>query len=120
MTNSFGRFGDSSIMVRVMQLLFKHNLDPDLWDKLPGILSLLGDLMYSETGLQCLEVVLRYLFGTREDASIELMKEIVELALTQKEGGYVMALAEKRRKEGEKRGKKSNAGGRHERTPCPI
>ena len=75
-----------TIMVQVMQLLFKYNRDPDLWDRLPGILLLLRDLMHSETGLQCLEVVLRYLFGTREDTSTESMKELVELALTQKEG----------------------------------
>ncbi|SLM29904.1 transposase (fragment) [Desulfamplus magnetovallimortis] len=77
---------------------------PELWEQLPEILSLLRQLMDSETGLQCLEAVLRYLFGTREDVSTESMKEIVELALTQKEGGYVMTLAEKLRKEGEIRG----------------
>ncbi|SLM28675.1 conserved hypothetical protein [Desulfamplus magnetovallimortis] len=96
-----------TIMVRVMQLLFKHIREPDLMDnKLPGILSLLREVMSSATGLHCLEIVLRYLFGTREDASAESIKNIVELALTQKEGGYVMTLAEKLRKEGERRGEK--------------
>ena len=61
--------------------------------------------MNSETGLQCLEVVLRYLFGTREDVSTESMKELVEQALSGKEGGFVMTLAEKLRKEGEIKGK---------------
>ena len=94
-----------TIMVRVMQLLFKYIREPDLWDQLPEILSLLRHLMNSETGSQCLEVVLRYLFGTREDVSTESMKELVEQALSGKEGGFVMTLAEKLRKEGEIKGK---------------
>ena len=47
-------------MVRVALLLFQHILDADVLDKLPGILGLMRELMGQETGLRCLEVVLRY------------------------------------------------------------
>ncbi len=43
------RFSDDEIkgtvMARVMLLLFKHVFEPDLPDKLPGILSLMRELM---------------------------------------------------------------------------
>jgi predicted transposase YdaD len=48
-----------TIMSRVILLLFKHIRDPDLPQKLPGILALMQKLMEKETGLQWLEVVIR-------------------------------------------------------------
>ena len=59
------RFSDDQIkgtlMNRVVMLLFKYISNPELWHKLPEIFSLLKTLMEKETGLQCLEMVLRYL-----------------------------------------------------------
>ncbi|WP_246294196.1 hypothetical protein [Desulfobacter latus] len=43
-------------MSRVILLLFKHIRDPDLRQKLPGILALMRKLMEKDTGLQYLEI----------------------------------------------------------------
>ena len=45
-------------------LLFKHIFNPDLREKLPGIFSLMNDLLEQDTGLKHLETLLRYLFST--------------------------------------------------------
>ena len=62
--------------------------------------------MERETGLQYLETVLRYLFSTVNDVSTEKIKEIVGQALSDREGDFIMTLAEKLRMEGEIKGKK--------------
>lgn len=93
-----------TIMVRVVQSLFKHVFDPDFRSKLPDILSLMKTLMDKETGLQYLETILRYLFSTMDDITPEIIKEIAEQALSRTEGEYAMTLADKLRKEGEIRG----------------
>ncbi len=94
-----------TVMARVVLLLLKHIADPDLLDRLPGILALMQDLMEKETGLQYFETVLRYLFSTMDQVSAETIKEIAEKAISEKAGEYIMTLAEKLRKEGEIRGK---------------
>jgi predicted transposase/invertase (TIGR01784 family) len=106
--HDLNRFTDDDIkgtvMARVVLLLFKHVFEPDLQEKLPGILSLMKTLMGKETGLQYLETVLRYLFNTIDDISAETIKEVAEQALSTREGEYIMTLAERLRKEGEIRG----------------
>ena len=89
-----------TIMARVVLLLFKHVFDADLMDKLPGILGLMRELMSRKTGLQYLEVVLRYLFSTVDDVTTDQLKQVVEKALSAQEGEYIMTLAEKLRMEG--------------------
>ncbi len=95
-----------TIASRLALLLLKHIRDPDLDRKLPGIFSLLRTLMEKETGLQWLEVVLRYLASARDDDDLseDRIKEIVEQAISKDLGGFVMTLAEKLRNEGELRG----------------
>jgi predicted transposase/invertase (TIGR01784 family) len=93
-----------TVMSRVVVLLFKHIFDPDLLDRLPGILSLMRELIEKETGLQYLETVFRYLFSTIDDVSTETIREIAEQALSDREGEHIMTLAEKLRMEGEIRG----------------
>ncbi len=87
-------------MARVVLLLLKHIFDPDLLNKLPGILALMQELMEKETGLQYFETVLRYLFSTMDKVSVETIKEIAEKAISQKAGEYIMTLAEKLHEEG--------------------
>jgi len=103
------RFSDNDIkgtvMGRVMMLLFKHIFEPDLMEKLPHIFALMRELMEKETGIQYLETVLRYLFNTVDGVSTETIKEIVEQALSKKEGGFTMTLAERLRMEGKNEGK---------------
>jgi hypothetical protein len=88
-------------------LLLKHIRDPDLQQKLPDILALLKTLLTEkETGLQWLEVFIRYIVSARqeEDLSAKNIVEIAEQAISKETGEYVMTLLEKLRKEGEERG----------------
>ena len=93
-----------TVMARVVLLLFKHVSDPDLLDRLPGILALMKDLMEKQTGLQYFESLFRYLFNTIDNISAERIKEIAEQSISGKAREYIMTLAEKLRKEGEIRG----------------
>jgi len=95
-----------TIASRLALLLLKHIRDPDLDRKLPGIFALLKALMEKETGLQWLEVVIRYLASARDDdeLSVDQIKEIVEQSVSKDMGGFVMTLAEKLRNEGEIKG----------------
>jgi predicted transposase/invertase (TIGR01784 family) len=95
-----------NIASRLALLLLKHIRDPDLDRKLPGIFALLRTLMEKETGLEWLEVVLRYLASARDDDDLseDQIKEIVEQAISKDLGGFVMTLAEKLRNEGEQKG----------------
>ncbi len=72
------RFADDqikgTIVSRVVLLLFKHIRDPDLRQKLPDILALLKTLMEKETGLQWLEVVIRYLTSVRDEDDLSAKK----------------------------------------------
>jgi predicted transposase YdaD len=92
-------------MARVVLLLFKYSSDPNLMKKLPEILALMRELMQQQTGLQYLEIVLRYLLSIVEGVTTEEIKEIVEKALSRREGDYIMTLAEKLHNEGKAEGK---------------
>ncbi len=94
-----------AVMLKVMQLLFKHVQDTDIMDKLPGILLLLRDVLDARTGMESLVAVFKYLFNTIDGVSAEDIKNIVEHALSKKEGGLVMTLAEKLRMEGREEGR---------------
>ena len=104
------RFSDDQIKgtlaSRVILLLLKHIRDPDLRQKLPDIFALMQTLMEKETGLQWLEVVIRYLASAldEDELSVKQIKEIVEQAISKETGGYVMTLAEKLRNEGKQEG----------------
>jgi hypothetical protein len=97
-----------NILSRVVLLLFKHIRDPDLLQKLPGILALMQKLMEKETGLQWLEVVIRYLASAREkdELSWKQIKDIAEKAISEEAGRYVMTLEEKTKNEGRLEGLK--------------
>ena len=62
--------------------------------------------MEKETGLQCLETVLRYLTSvvSEDELSLEQIKDIAEQAISKETGEYIMTLAEKLRNEGEIKG----------------
>jgi len=104
------RFSDDeikgTIASRLILLLFKHIRDPDLRQKLPDIFALMRTLMEKESGLQWLEVVIRYLASVKDedDLSVKQIKEIAEQAISKDMGEYIMTLAEKLRNEGETRG----------------
>ena len=95
-----------TILSRVVLLLFKHIRDPDLQRKLPGIFALLSTLMEKETGMQWLEVVIRYLESARDSKilSWKQIKEIAEKAISEEAGRFVMTLEEKTLSRGEIKG----------------
>ncbi|MDY0222978.1 MAG: Rpn family recombination-promoting nuclease/putative transposase [Desulfobacterium sp.] len=106
------RFSDDQIkgtvMGRVMMLLFKYMYKQELRHRLPEIFSLFGTLMEKETGMQYLEMMLRYLVsvvGDDDGLSLDEIKKMVEQAISKDMGGYVMTIAEKLRQEGEERGR---------------
>ena len=93
------------ILTRVVLLLFKHIFDTDIKDKLPGIIALLDDLMKEDTGLKYFEVLLRYIFSTIDNITVNDIKNIVEQSLTDVDGEKIMTLAEQLRNEGFEKGK---------------
>jgi len=93
-----------NVLFRTVALLFKHIFDPDITDKLPGILSLLKELSQKETGIEYIETLLRYLLSTVEEISAEGMKTILKQSLPNINGDLIMTLAEKWKKEGFEQG----------------
>jgi len=92
------------VVSRVVLLLFKHISDPDIAQKLPGIFSLMREVIESEGGLRFFEKILRYLSNTAEGITPNEIKRMVEESLSQEKGGLVMTIAEMMRKEGFEQG----------------
>jgi len=88
------RFSDEEIrgevMLRATMMLFKYAFRPDYQQKLHEIFSLLQELMGQETGLKCLETVIRYVFATLEGAEVDTLKQIVDESLSVEKGEFVM------------------------------
>lgn len=93
-----------NVLFRTVALLFKHIFDPDIMDKLPGILSLLKELSQKETGIEYIESLLRYLLSTVDEILAEGMKTILKQSLPNINGDLIMTLAEKWKKEGFEQG----------------
>jgi predicted transposase YdaD len=93
-----------TVMARVAMLLFKHIFDPQVRDKLPAVLSLLVDLSQKQTVPQYFETVFRYIINNIDDVSAEDLTRIVKESLSEKQGAFVMTLAEKLRQEGFEKG----------------
>jgi|SRR6056297_3503012 hypothetical protein len=72
--------------------------------------------MEKETGLQWLEVVIRYLTSVRDEEDLSAIKivEIAEQAISKETGEYVMTLLEKLRKEGRLEGEQKGIKGLRE------
>jgi hypothetical protein len=94
-----------SVFTKAVLLLFKHIFSPDLQDKLPDVFSLFKDLSESQTGLQYLESLIRYLLSNTDDLEINDLKSIVSNAVDQNKGDMVMTIAERLRQEGRLEGK---------------
>lgn len=93
-----------TVMARVAMLLFKHIFDPQVRDKLPAVLSLLVDLSEKQTVPQYFETVFRYIINNIDDVSADDLTRIVKASLSEKQGAFVMTLAEKLRQEGFEKG----------------
>ena len=99
-----------TVMARVTMLLLKHVFEPDVSERLPGIFALLKELTEKKTGLQYFESLVKYIFSNVDDITVDKMKTIVDSALLEDKGEYIMTLAEKLRKEGEERGEEKGFG----------
>lgn len=76
-------------------LLLKNVFDPGFLEKLPGILSLLRELLVEkETGMQYLETVIRYVFNAADGITVEGLGKMVSTSLTKDKEEVVMTLAE--------------------------
>ena len=102
------RFADEEIkghvLIKVGLLLLKHVFRQDYREKIPEILKLLRELIEKKTGMQYIEIVLRYIFHTVEGMGVDDLKPIVEENLSEEKGGWIMSLAEKVRNEGIQQG----------------
>ncbi len=99
-----------TLLGQVVLLLFKHIRDPDFVEQLPHILAILRDLLHTEDGLSYVEMVLRYLVSAAKNVTVDTLKNIVEESLSEKEGDFVMTLAETLRKEGYEQGIEQGIG----------
>ena len=89
-----------SVFTKAVLLLLKHIFSPDLQNKLPEVFSLFKDLSESQTGLQYLESLIRYLLSNVENIGINDLKSIVSNAVDQNKGDMVMTIAERLRQTG--------------------
>ena len=84
-----------AIFPRVVLLLFKYVFHRDFERKLPEVFSLMRSLLARETGLQYLETVLRYVFSTAENITVDELKNMVEQSVSKEGGDTIMTLAER-------------------------
>ncbi|MFH0925573.1 MAG: Rpn family recombination-promoting nuclease/putative transposase [bacterium] len=95
-----------NIINRICLHLFKHIFDNDFLLHLERIFPLLKNLLEGDkTALEYLETVLRYIMSTREDASREVLKKIMEKTISRETGGVVMTVAEQLIEEGREEGR---------------
>ncbi|QTA81269.1 Putative recombination-promoting nuclease, RpnA-like [Desulfonema limicola] len=95
-----------AVLSRVVMLLFKHIFDPDIIEKLPGIFSLMQEIIEAENGMQYLEVILRYIFSTI-DVSDEEIKNVVEKSVSREKGEFIMTAMERWQNEAIKNAEKT-------------
>ena len=93
-----------TIMARVTMLLLKHIFEPDIADKLPGIIMLLKDLSEQQTGLKYFESLIKYIFSNVEDITTEKFHTLVSNTLSEKKGEIIMTLAEQLENRGLQKG----------------
>lgn len=92
------------ILERVVLLTLKHIFDPNFKRKMPEIFSLLKEILNTENGLNCLKVLIKYIFSNVEDLTTEQFQTIVTGVLSKDKGEMVMTLAERLINQGRKQG----------------
>jgi hypothetical protein len=78
----------------------KHLFTRGYEEKLPEILTLLKALLEKQTGLQYIEIIIRYILGTAENPTVSDLKNMVENNLSVMQGEMIMTLTEKIKQEG--------------------
>ena len=90
-----------AVIVKVFLMLFKHIFDEEFSGRLRGLFGLLKELSSGDkSSLEYIEMFLRYIMSTREDTTPEILKEIIEDAISEETGGVVMTVAEQLIKKG--------------------
>ena len=93
-----------AVLSRVGVLLLKYVFTPGYEEKLPEILGLLKALLEKQTGLQYIEIIIRYILRTAENMTATNLKKMVEDNLSVDKGEMIMTLAEKFIQEGIQQG----------------
>ena len=95
-----------NISLRIFLSLFKHIFDDDLFSHLENIFKLLKKLSYTDkSGLEYIELVLRYIMNTSDKPTTNELKEIVEKIISKDTGGTIMSLASQLIEEGRLEGR---------------
>ncbi len=81
-------------LLKVTLLILKHVFDGELGQRLPDILSLLSDLTQATSGLEYLEVVLRYLTVATDHLSSEDLYRAVDDAFSPTGGALMTTIAQ--------------------------
>jgi len=97
--------------LRVALLVMQAIFQPDLADRLPGILSLLRDISEEETAIGSLRVILSYIAQTSAPVTTNQMRQAVEVAMSRSGGESMTTLVEQWLEEGRRDGRHE---GRHE------
>jgi len=103
-----GRYSDEEIrgtaILQASLLVMKHIFRDDLAEALPRALGLLADLLDTDTGLEAVEVVLRYVAMATDRVGPEELQNALTAALGPKGEGIMPTLAEKWIEEGMTKG----------------
>ncbi len=106
--NDLSQYSDNDIkgnvITKIMNLIMKHIFDRELDEALRKTFGLIRSIKDQKTGLELLEMMLRYVISSRE-VDLKKIKKIVEAEQIKKGGDVVMTTAEILRKEGKLEGK---------------
>lgn len=83
------------VLTKITMLLMKHIMSDQLGETLVGFVQLLKQLADAETGLQYLELLLRYVSSANERITEDDLNQIIHLALGNKGDKIMTTLAEK-------------------------
>jgi len=105
--NDLSQYNDDDIkgnvIIKIMNLIMKHIFDKEPETALRKIFSLFHLIKEQKTGLELLEMVLRYIIHTTE-INLKKIKKLVEEEQIEKGGDVVMTTAEKLKQEGRQEG----------------
>ena len=101
-------YGDEEIrgaaLLQGILLLLKYILRPEMGERLPGILGVLGELTRQESGVEALYTILRYVSQASEAVSEEGLRQAVTEAFSTTGDEIMTTLAEKWVEEGMEKG----------------
>jgi predicted transposase/invertase (TIGR01784 family) len=94
-----------TVMLRAAMLLMKHIADPDLVDRLPGIIGLWRDLISEESALASLMILLRYVARAGQGVTRDDLRRVLNTTLPTEEETLMSTIAEQWVQEGKEQGR---------------